>query len=176
LGIYKSIVRISGDRASRGRGFTEHFRLGPDAHVHDTQYQVAPRLDTTQAIVGSSVHGDNAPSAVGGAWWAQIPARNSFQDHYNSYYSQQPVRRRDTDYFWRADAEHLVKPALEARRRVREVAWHWREGPTEAAMKALLAAQLQYCRALERTGAKGCKKWGDLQELLKVGRPMRPLQ
>jgi penicillin-binding protein 1A len=91
----------SGDRASRGRGFTEHFRLGPDAHVHDTQYQVAPRLDTTQAIVGSSVHGDNAPSAVGGAWWAQIPARNSFQDHYNSYYSQQPVRRRDTDYFWR---------------------------------------------------------------------------
>jgi len=69
----------------------------------------------------------------------------------------------------RADAEHLAKPALEARRRVREAAWHWREDPTEAAMKVLLAAQLQYCRALERTGAKGCKQWGDLLELFKVG-------
>ena len=69
----------------------------------------------------------------------------------------------------RADAEHLVQPALEARRRVREAAWHWREYPTEAAMKAVLAAQLQYCRALERTGAKDCKEWGDLLELLKVG-------
>ena len=36
-------------------------------------------------------------------------------------------------------------------------------------MKAVLAAQLKYCRALERTGAKGCKDWGDLVELLKVG-------
>ena len=69
----------------------------------------------------------------------------------------------------RADAEHLVKPALEDRQRVREAAWHWREAPTEAAMKALLAAQLQYGRALERTGAKDCKQWGDLLELLKVG-------
>ena len=69
----------------------------------------------------------------------------------------------------RADAEHLVKPALEARRRVREAAWHWREDPTEATMKALLAAQLQYGGALERTGAKGCKDWGDLLELLKMG-------
>jgi hypothetical protein len=33
----------------------------------------------------------------------------------------------------------------------------------------VLAAQLQYCRALERTGAKGCKDWGGLLELLKVG-------
>ena len=69
----------------------------------------------------------------------------------------------------RADAEHLVKPAIDARRRVTEAAWHWREGSTEAAMKVLLAAQLQYGRALERTGAKGCKGWGDLLELLKVG-------
>lgn len=36
-------------------------------------------------------------------------------------------------------------------------------------MKAVLAAQLQYGRALERTGAKGCKGWVDLVELLKVG-------
>ena len=35
-------------------------------------------------------------------------------------------------------------------------------------MKVLLAAQLQYCRALERIGAKNCKEWGDLQELFKV--------
>ncbi len=69
----------------------------------------------------------------------------------------------------RADAEQLVKPTLEGRRRVREAAWRWREYPTEAAMKAVLAAQLQYCRALERTGAKGCKDWGDLVKLLKVG-------
>jgi hypothetical protein len=69
----------------------------------------------------------------------------------------------------RADAEQLVEPALEARRRVREAAWHWREYPTEAAMKALLAAQLQYCRALKRTGANRCKDWGDLLELLMVG-------
>jgi hypothetical protein len=67
----------------------------------------------------------------------------------------------------RADAERLVNPAIEARRRAREAAWHWREAPAEAAMKALLTAQLQYCRALERTGAKGCKDWGDLLELLK---------
>ena len=69
----------------------------------------------------------------------------------------------------RADVEHLIKPAIEARRRVREAAWHWREGPSEAAMKALLAAQLQYCRALERTGAKNCKDWDELLKLFKVG-------
>jgi hypothetical protein len=69
----------------------------------------------------------------------------------------------------RADAEHLVEPAIEARRHVREAAWHWREDPTEAAMKALLAAQLQYCRALKRIGAKGCEDGGDLLELFKVG-------
>jgi hypothetical protein len=69
----------------------------------------------------------------------------------------------------RADAERLVEPAIEARRRVREAAWHWREDPTDAAMKVLLAAQLQYCRALERTGAKNCKDWDDLLELFKVG-------
>jgi hypothetical protein len=69
----------------------------------------------------------------------------------------------------RADADRLVKPALEDRQRVREAACHWREAPTEAAMKTILAAQLQYCGALERTGAKGCKQWGDLLELLKVG-------
>jgi hypothetical protein len=69
----------------------------------------------------------------------------------------------------RAEAEQLVKPALEARRRVREAACYWRESPTEAAMKAVLAAQRQYGLALERTGAKGCKDWVDLVELLKVG-------
>jgi hypothetical protein len=69
----------------------------------------------------------------------------------------------------RGDAERLVKPAIEARRRVREAAWHWREDPTEAATKAVLAAQLRYCRALERTGAKGCKDWDDLLKLFKVG-------
>ena len=36
-------------------------------------------------------------------------------------------------------------------------------------MKVLLAAQLQYCRALERTGAKNCEDWDDLLELFKVG-------
>ena len=30
----------SGDRLRGGRGFVEHFRLGPDDKVHDTQYQV----------------------------------------------------------------------------------------------------------------------------------------
>jgi len=60
----------------------------------------------------------------------------------------------------RADAEHLVKPALEARRRVKEAAWHWREGPTEAAMKAVLAAQLKYRLALERIGAKKAARTG----------------
>jgi penicillin-binding protein 1A len=30
----------SGDRLRGGRGFVEHFRLGPDNKVHDTQYQV----------------------------------------------------------------------------------------------------------------------------------------
>ena len=69
----------------------------------------------------------------------------------------------------RADAEQLVKPALEARRRVREAAWHWREYPTDVAMKAVIATQLQYGRALDRTGAKGCKHWDDLMELLKLG-------
>jgi penicillin-binding protein 1A len=30
----------SGDRLRGGRGFIEHFRLGPDDKVHDTQYQI----------------------------------------------------------------------------------------------------------------------------------------
>ena len=30
----------SGDRVRGGKGFIEHFRLGPDDKFHDTQYQV----------------------------------------------------------------------------------------------------------------------------------------
>jgi hypothetical protein len=36
-------------------------------------------------------------------------------------------------------------------------------------MKAVIATQLQYGRALDRTGANGCKYWDDLVELLKLG-------
>jgi len=69
----------------------------------------------------------------------------------------------------RADAEQLTKPALEARRRVREAAWHWRECPTDAAMKAVITAQVQYGRALDRTGANRSNDWAVLVELLKLG-------
>jgi membrane carboxypeptidase/penicillin-binding protein len=117
----------SGDRASRSRGFIEHFRLGPDAHVHETQYQMVsdqkkapyhkmvsrrssdnPRVSSVkdgyrrnEGNHWTSAQGDNARLAVGGGWRNQIPARNSFQDQYNSSYSQQSDPRRDTGYFWR---------------------------------------------------------------------------
>jgi hypothetical protein len=64
----------------------------------------------------------------------------------------------------RADAEHLIKPALECRRRVGEAARSWREcvvGSPEAkkAATALWSEQLRFRDALLAIGAKRANGW-----------------
>jgi hypothetical protein len=72
----------------------------------------------------------------------------------------------------RAEAEELVRPAVEARRRVSEAARHWRECPAEspeakAALAALLAAQRRFRDVLLAVGAKHSKGWAGVVEVLK---------
>jgi hypothetical protein len=125
---------------------------------------------TCRRSSGRRKHGKHTP--ISRSWQFRRIGR-MIHSHRQCFYGRVMIGYRT--FSWRlkvnnrAEAELLVKPALEARRRVKEAAWHWREGPTEAAMRSLLAAQLRYCRALERTGAKGCKDWDDLVELFKVG-------
>jgi hypothetical protein len=119
---------------------------------------------------GRRMHGKHTPISKS---WQFRRIGQMIVSHRQCFYSRVSIGYRT--FSWRlkvnnrADAELLAEPAIEDRRSVRETAVRWREAPTEAAMKAVLAAQLRYCRALERTGAKGCKDWGDLVELLKVG-------
>jgi hypothetical protein len=71
----------------------------------------------------------------------------------------------------RVEAEELVKPAVEARRRVSETARSWRECPTasseaKAALTALLAAQRRFRDALLAVGAKRSKGWAEVVKAL----------
>jgi len=64
----------------------------------------------------------------------------------------------------RADGEALVKPAVDARARVREAARNWRECPAgspeaKTALLALLRAQHRFRDALAAVGAKQSKSW-----------------
>ena len=72
----------------------------------------------------------------------------------------------------RAEAEAVVKPAVDARARVREAARAWREcvvGSPEAttALKAVLAKQRRFRDALLAVGAKRSKGWAEVVKALK---------
>jgi penicillin-binding protein 1A len=103
-----SIDYNSGYRTGENRGFVEHFRLGPDSKMHDTQNQIIARNSSDNHEVKVKRRQRNHENhqafargdaqANGWGWWNQD--RSFFQDQYNSNYSQQ-VRRRDTGNFWR---------------------------------------------------------------------------
>jgi membrane carboxypeptidase/penicillin-binding protein len=93
----------SGDRVRGSHGFVEHFRLGPDNKVHDTQYQVvsgqssddergakrgAKRSDASQR---TSVRRNSSQQAEG---WG---SRNSQDRNYYNYWQ----RGQDASYLWR---------------------------------------------------------------------------
>ena len=72
----------------------------------------------------------------------------------------------------RAEAEALIKPAVDARAHVREAARHWREcrsGSSEAkiALAVLLAEQRKFRDALLAAGAKHSKGWAEIVKALK---------
>ena len=71
----------------------------------------------------------------------------------------------------RAEAEALVKPAVDARARVREAARGWREclvGSREAAtaLEACSNAQRQYLEALRGAGAERAEGWAEFARLV----------
>jgi hypothetical protein len=148
-------------------------RLGLPVNVLDflTDHEKPPTMIAAwRRHRGRRMQGKHTP--ISRSWQFRRTGR-MIQFHRQCFYGRVMIGNRT--FSWRlkvsnrAAAELLVKPAIEARRRVREAAVHWREAPTEAAMKAVLVVQLRYCRALERTGAKGCEYWGDLVELFKLG-------
>ena len=72
----------------------------------------------------------------------------------------------------RAEAEALVKPAVDARARVREAARDWREclvGSPEAktALAVVLGEQRRFHDALLAVGATRSKRWGEVVKALK---------
>jgi membrane carboxypeptidase/penicillin-binding protein len=99
-----------GELTSDRQGFIEHFRLGADGKMHDTQNQIIARNspDGHQVKAKKRRRNDENDQAAarnysdgqmnGWGWWDQ--GRNFSQDSYNQNYSQQ-VRRRDPAYFWR---------------------------------------------------------------------------
>jgi membrane carboxypeptidase/penicillin-binding protein len=103
-----SIDYNSGYRTAGNRGFVEHFRLGPDGKMHDTQNQVIARnsSESHEARVKRRRRNDEnyqafAPGDAqsnGWGWWRQD--RGFFQDQYNSTYSRQ-VRQPNSGNFWR---------------------------------------------------------------------------
>ena len=93
----------SGDRVRGSHGFVEHFRLGPDNKVHDTQYQVVSgqssddergakrgvkRNDASQR---TSARRNSSQQAEG---WG---SRNSQDRNYYNYWQ----RGQDASYLWR---------------------------------------------------------------------------
>ena len=113
---------MTGDRVSGGRGFVEHFRLGPDGRPADTQYQLVSREDADAWRSQEPQWGNNDQGYYGsdGGWvagrsyhpnqgWQQGPpqppppqplARGLFQPWINPNDGRQPPPRRDPDYFW----------------------------------------------------------------------------
>jgi hypothetical protein len=72
----------------------------------------------------------------------------------------------------RAEGETIVKPAVDARARVREAARHWRACPSgspeaKTALAALLGEQRRFRDALMAVGAKGSKGWAEVVKALK---------
>jgi penicillin-binding protein 1A len=103
-----SIDYDSGQRTGHTRGFVEHFRLGPDGKMRDTQDQIIARNSSESHEVRvkrrrrndenyqAFARGD--PQSNGWGWWRQDPG--FFQDQYNSTYSRQ-VRQPHSGNFWR---------------------------------------------------------------------------
>jgi penicillin-binding protein 1A len=103
-----SIDYGSGQRTGHTRGFVEHFRLGPDGKMRDTQDQIIARNSSESHEVRvkrrrrndenyqAFARGD--PQSNGWGWWRQD--RGFFQDQYNSTYSRQ-VRQPHSGNFWR---------------------------------------------------------------------------
>jgi hypothetical protein len=72
----------------------------------------------------------------------------------------------------RAEGEALVKPAVDARARIREAARHWREcsvGSPEAktALTAVLGEQRRFRDALLSIGARRSNRWAEVVKVLK---------
>jgi penicillin-binding protein 1A len=92
-----SIDYNTGYRTGNSRGFVEHFRLGRDGKMHDTQNQVIARnsSENLEAKVKRRRRIDENDQAfargeeqsTGWGWWKQD--RGFFQDQHNSSYSQQ---------------------------------------------------------------------------------------
>ena len=79
----------------------------------------------------------------------------------------------------RVEGEALVKPAVDARARVREAARNWREclvGSPEAktALAALLREQRRFRDALRAVGASRSKGWAEVVKALKEPPPGGP--
>jgi hypothetical protein len=103
----------SGDRVRRSRGFVEHFRLGPDDQVHDTQYQIchssynerSGKQDegkTRDVKLHEGYHRpraqvDNGQQANGRGWTKARADYFQARNYFN--YWQQPFRGRDTGHF-----------------------------------------------------------------------------
>jgi penicillin-binding protein 1A len=93
----------SGDRVRGSHGFVEHFRLGPDNKVHDTQYQVVSgqssddergakrSVKRSDASQRTTARRNSSQQAEG---WG---SRNSQDRNYYNYWQ----RGQDASYLWR---------------------------------------------------------------------------
>jgi membrane carboxypeptidase/penicillin-binding protein len=103
-----SIDYASGQRTGHNRGFVEHFRLGPDGKLRDTENMVIARNSSENhevKVKRRRRNDDNGQAFARGdgqtiGWGAWNQDRGFFQDQYNSPYTQ-PVGRRDTGFSWR---------------------------------------------------------------------------
>jgi penicillin-binding protein 1A len=105
-----------GNRAAGTSGFVEHFRLGPDGQVADTQYLLVSREDADAASYPNQQDGDQGPFDIFGHFFggpsygpdrnsqsAPVPppprstARGLFQ-WFDRDDGQQPPPRRDPEY------------------------------------------------------------------------------
>ena len=95
----------SGDRMRGGRGFIEHFRLGPDNKFHDTQYQVLSGRPSDDERGGKAKEASSDASKRAStrrhASQAATQAREYWQgrEYYDSW--QQPFGRgQESNYRW----------------------------------------------------------------------------
>jgi penicillin-binding protein 1A len=105
----------SGDRVRGSRGFVEHFRLGPDDTVHDTQYQIvsgrssddersARRNEGAARSVArketsrrTSARRNSTQQAEGWGSRSKVQVRDHSQGR-NYYNYWQPIQRQDAGY------------------------------------------------------------------------------
>jgi penicillin-binding protein 1A len=114
---------MSGNRVNGG-GFIEHFKVGPDGRVADTQYELIPReqADSSRyqeqqqwgSVDQGGYYGSDGGWVPGRSYypnqgWQQGPpqpqqpqplARGLFSPYSGGNDPRQPPQRRDQDYFW----------------------------------------------------------------------------